>query len=580
MNGSRTEITIKRSDFEQMTSDLVAKTMGYIDNALDKVPADSIDTVLLVGGSTYMPMIINEVEAKFPGKVQQHDPDQAVARGAAVYHYFLHKYDKEIEDEVIDTSPAQIQKSFAPEKKPVKNITAAGRAIGVDWGRSVINESFYLVLSGGNYEEIIPAGKELPYTSKRFTGFRLPPGKNVIGVPIARCEMDGSYRIIAKGTITFPEKYSRTKEDTFVTFSIFMNEDKIIRMDAATCQDSGGLDLLHYGTVTISIAKGVERGLKNKLIARSGSYVNPKNQINAVRSFCKRYDDAFRKHNQLDQKKFAATLRLHVDTILSAANHKDFAEPLLQTFDDVKYSTEETFKERCVVIARKIGAKWTLQQKRRLAQLCLNQLDDEIYNPGINLGAPQGWKMNTKIQCVYTLSICGGDNDIALLVNLHGNPKLRQACLYTHAITKTQIEWIYSEFKKDFNKVLLGSANSAIQISAHALGVAFKLDGRPNNSKINRDEVVADLCKVIRSQNLNNVELSVCILAIGLLCDRRIANVIDQKALGAVDNLFNDLPALYAVNNFAKAMGVAQKMIQGNELTPEEEESLLMKWAT
>lgn len=89
VNGSRTEITIKRSDFEQMTSDIVAKTMNFVDATLEKVPDAAIDTVLLVGGSTYMPMIINAVEEKFPGKVQQHDPDQAVAKGAAIYASML-----------------------------------------------------------------------------------------------------------------------------------------------------------------------------------------------------------------------------------------------------------------------------------------------------------------------------------------------------------------------------------------------------------------------------------------------------------------------------------------------------------
>ena len=89
VNGSRTEIVIKRADFEQMTSDLVAKTMNFVDATLEKIPAAAIDTVLLVGGSTYMPMIINAVEEKFPGKVQQHDPDQAVAKGAAIYASML-----------------------------------------------------------------------------------------------------------------------------------------------------------------------------------------------------------------------------------------------------------------------------------------------------------------------------------------------------------------------------------------------------------------------------------------------------------------------------------------------------------
>ena len=89
VNGSRTEVAITRADFERMTSDLVAKTMNFVEATLEKVPSAVIDTVLLVGGSTYMPMITDAVEQKFPGKVQQHDPDQAVAKGAAIYASML-----------------------------------------------------------------------------------------------------------------------------------------------------------------------------------------------------------------------------------------------------------------------------------------------------------------------------------------------------------------------------------------------------------------------------------------------------------------------------------------------------------
>ncbi|MBR1729244.1 MAG: Hsp70 family protein [Selenomonadaceae bacterium] len=89
VNGARTEIIITRNDFERMTADLVGKTMNFVESTLQKVNAVDIDTVLLVGGSTYMPMIKNAVEEKFPGKVQQHDPDQAVAKGAAIYASML-----------------------------------------------------------------------------------------------------------------------------------------------------------------------------------------------------------------------------------------------------------------------------------------------------------------------------------------------------------------------------------------------------------------------------------------------------------------------------------------------------------
>ena len=555
-----------------------------------------VDAVIMNGGMSRFYMVINRLK-KFFGfdPIIALDPDQAVARGAAVYHYFLHKYDKELAEEVQnelpEETPAQIQTPIAaamqkilsptPEPQKVRSITNADRSIGVVFGSNILNESFYLVTFGGNYEEIIPAGKELPYTSARFTGFRLPPGKNVISVPIARCEADGSYRIIAKGNIEFPEKYSRMKTDTFVTFSIFMDEDKIIRMDAATCRDERGLEIMDHGTATISIATGIEKGPKSKLIAKFGGRVNPRSQLNTIRSLCRNVDDAFRRRNKDENVKYSATLKLNVNTILAASNHKEFAEPLLQMLDDAKNSREESFKLRCVIIARKIGTEWTPQQKRRLARLCLYQLDEELYNPGVTLGRA-GLKMNTKIQCVYTLSMCGSDDDIAQLVNLHNNEKFRMANLYTHAITKTEIDWIYYEFKKDCAKVLSGLA-SGIQISAHALGVACKLDGRPMNCGIRREQIISDLCKVVRSRNLNNVEISVCLLAMGLICDRRAANTLDQKSFDEAEKLFQELNKIYDYNFvelFAKSQEVAQKMIQGGELTPEEEESLLMKWAT
>jgi len=565
---------------------IILPILDVLNKASIKLGSENVkvDAVIMNGGMSRFYMVINRLK-KFFGfePIVALDPDQAVARGAAVYHYFLHKYDKELADEIKnelpEAAPIQTPQKIIPAKR---NITNADRSIGVVFGSNILNESFYLVTFGGNYEEIIPSGKELPYTSERFTGFRLPPGKNVISVPIARCEADGSYRIIAKGNIEFPEKYSRMKTDTFVTFSIFMDEDKIIRMDAATCRDERGLELMDYGTATISIATGVEKGPKSKLIAKFGGRVNPRSQLNTIRSLCRNVDDAFRKRNKEENVKFSATLKLNVNTILAASNHKEFAEPLLQMLDDAKNSREESFKLRCVIIARKIGGDWTTQQKRRLAHLCLYQLDEELYNPGINLGRPGGLKMNTKIQCVYTLSMCGSENDIAQLVNLHNNEKFRMANLYTHAITKTEVDWIYSEFRKDCAKVLAGMT-SGIQISAHALGVACKIDGRPINYAIRREQVISDLCKVIRSRNLNNVEISVCLLAMGMICDRRAVNNLDSKSFEEAEKLLNELNQIYDYNFvelFAKSQEVAQKMIAGGELSPEEEESLLMKWAT
>ncbi len=85
-DGDRTRIELTREDFESRTQDLVEQTMDFVNHLLEKAgfSADNVDVVLLVGGSTKMPMVRAAVEAMFPGKVRVEDPDLAVAKGAAL----------------------------------------------------------------------------------------------------------------------------------------------------------------------------------------------------------------------------------------------------------------------------------------------------------------------------------------------------------------------------------------------------------------------------------------------------------------------------------------------------------------
>ncbi|EMR02225.1 molecular chaperone DnaK [Cesiribacter andamanensis] len=78
---------LSRAKFEQLTDDLVQRTMGPVRQALKDAnlsPSD-IDEVILVGGSTRIPKIQEEVEKFFgkkPGKGV--NPDEVVAIGAAI----------------------------------------------------------------------------------------------------------------------------------------------------------------------------------------------------------------------------------------------------------------------------------------------------------------------------------------------------------------------------------------------------------------------------------------------------------------------------------------------------------------
>ena len=84
--GDVSRIEVSAEVFKERTQDLVEMTMDFVRQILENnsMSADDVNVVLLVGGSTRMPMIKEAVESMFPGKIRVEDPDLAVAKGAAL----------------------------------------------------------------------------------------------------------------------------------------------------------------------------------------------------------------------------------------------------------------------------------------------------------------------------------------------------------------------------------------------------------------------------------------------------------------------------------------------------------------
>ena len=81
------DLTLTRAQFNQMTADLVEKTMGPVRQAMSDsgLSMNEIDKILLVGGSTRIPAVQEAIE-KFSGKkpFKGINPDECVAMGAAL----------------------------------------------------------------------------------------------------------------------------------------------------------------------------------------------------------------------------------------------------------------------------------------------------------------------------------------------------------------------------------------------------------------------------------------------------------------------------------------------------------------
>lgn len=113
INGERMSCEVTRDEFEQATAHLVQKTTDCLDRVLNlpNVKSHKVDKILLVGGSSNMPVISRTIKAKYGDAgamndvvaglsdgfytetipVVFSDPETAVAKGASIYANMLKK---------------------------------------------------------------------------------------------------------------------------------------------------------------------------------------------------------------------------------------------------------------------------------------------------------------------------------------------------------------------------------------------------------------------------------------------------------------------------------------------------------
>ncbi len=554
----------KRIDKITDTRNIIYPILDVLHKASERAGGGDVpvDAVIVNGGMSKFYMVTDRLREFFGFEpIVALDPDLAVARGAAVYHYYLHKYDQIQDDMRIlgngDTAGAgrpDGQESPAVHHKPI------------EWGKSILNDSLYLGVKNGAVHKIIPTGAEIPYTSEKMTGFKIEPGQNKIAIPIKSLNLDGTYRIIANGNISFKEHYA---DGAYVTFEICLGINKVLSMRAWTSKDKTGTERIEEGFAQVAIDNNERSKIKAKFMAPSGSILQPKAEVNNILQLCQNYEKS---RNKQEKSNLAKRLNVCAGSICSASNKKEFAKVILEALHS---TASEISKQRLFIIARRIVYTWDEAEKKRLAKACMTQLRADL--DGSFIGGP---KVSTNIQAIYTMSVCADRQQLGELSALHGSPKYLQACLYAHGKTQTDIPWLLEEFEKDWSQAMKHYGNN-LQFSAHAVGAALRKEEESVVPPETEREVAEKLCKVIRSGNLTKEELACCILALGWICDQRQQSAQAEQSLiqealetiGAVEDLYPVLTALKC----EKARDVAVKMIQGDDLSEDEEQFLLTK---
>lgn len=131
-NSFRYELT--RDEFDAQTKFLLEKAIQLTDDCINTMNQKSprqIDEILLVGGSSRMPQIKSTIEAKYGIKTSLHDPDEAVAKGAAIYASNVSAYNIVIE-EIAKKTGVDADKIKAETRNDVDSLKSLAAKANVD----------------------------------------------------------------------------------------------------------------------------------------------------------------------------------------------------------------------------------------------------------------------------------------------------------------------------------------------------------------------------------------------------------------------------------------------------------------
>lgn len=563
----------KKIDSLQDTKNIIYPILDVLQKSAAKLAGEvKVDAVIVNGGMSKFYMVINRLREFFGLEpIVALDPDQAVARGAAVYHYYLHKYAAKMQEDMrmVGADAPALQPLPGKAAAPKAAAAAAQQRAAIEWGKNILNDSLYLGMRDGAVQELVAGGTELPYQSDYIKGFQLLPDKAEIAIPIKRRTFGDTYQTIGNGHLKLKHGY---KDGAYVAIRVLMGSNKVLSMEMLMSSDVDMHQILEQKTAEIVIGgdNPDAPATKLKFNPPAGTKLNVHNELHGLQTLCERKSNA--KGNV--PKDVINKLSQRTSSIAAAGNKAEFARPLLEM---LCYTNNDELRLRLFTIARKHVAYWTEQQRQKLANECLNQLQ------GVLQGFPgYGLKINVNIQAIYTLGCCGSKEQVAKVQPLAAENRYYTASLYALGKSRVAGSFVQEVFQRD---AYCESNKCNLQVTAHALGMALRLEDGGREAGLDVDQAVKDLCFIINNRTVLDVnyssEIVCCLIALAYACDQRFGgNTVSAASMELARQTLANLNRNYSTEvmmRLAKAAGVAYKMLDGESLSEDEEEFLLKK---
>ncbi len=168
--GERIKVVLERKKFEEITQDLLERTVVFTQEMLQEAKAkgySDFDEIILVGGATRMPQIPHRLKEEFGSEPKMFDPDEAVAKGAAIYGWKLSLNDglakriadKSIKgmdhDSIIDLTPDLIVKQMPQEVADAVGYTIGAVKKSRVSIKDVTSKSFGVVVRNPEDRELV-----------------------------------------------------------------------------------------------------------------------------------------------------------------------------------------------------------------------------------------------------------------------------------------------------------------------------------------------------------------------------------------------------------------------------------------